>query len=98
MKRSKEVSSKVKFIINYYNAEKNKFNTVEKLDLLNRWIESCVEFEEFEMAHTLKLQRGYVMRAYRKENGRKRNILETFELLIKILIRKFKTIRHNSKL
>lgn len=92
MSREKE---KIKFIKSWYNLEKNKLSTVHRLELLKRWVESCVSFEEYEMAAVLRMERGLVMKIYRKEINGSRKIMEGLKIRFRYISRKLKRLLHS---
>ena len=79
---------KIKFIKSWYNLEKNKMSTTLRLELLKRWIESCVSFEEYEMAAVLRTERGLVMKIYRQEIHGKRNVIRSIQIWLKYKTRR----------
>lgn len=84
-----EESGKVIFIKTWFNLEKKKLPIIQRLELLKRWTESCVSFEEYEMAATLRIERGKEMRLYRDEINGKRGISKNLKIRLQYLIRKF---------
>lgn len=64
--------NKVKFILAWYDAERKKLNDNQKILLLNRWIKSCTEFEEYEMSNALLNEKRMLVRRMRiKKVGKK---------------------------
>jgi protein-arginine kinase activator protein McsA len=85
MSREKE---KIEFIQAWYDLEKDKLSTTHRLELLKRWIESCVSFEEYEMAAVLRMERGLVMKIRRMETHGKRGIIKSIKIWIRYRLRK----------
>lgn len=81
---------KIKFILTWYSIEKRKLNTRQRLDLLKKWIVSCVDYEEYEMAIALKRERNKVMKTRRIEINGKRKLKDKIKLILKIISRKIK--------
>jgi len=64
--------NKVKFILAWYSAERKKLNDNQKILLLNRWIKSCTQFEEYEMSNALLNEKRMLVRRMRiKKVGEK---------------------------
>lgn len=89
MSREKE---KIKFIQAWFALEKSKLSTVERLELLKRWVESCVAFEEYEMAAALRMERGIVMRIHRIESSGARSVAKGLKIRMAYAIRKVKRL------
>ena len=87
---SHEEKKKIKFIRKWFKLEKERFTTIQILELLSRWIESCVSFEEYEMASALREERGYIMREYRNELHGKRGFTKSIILRFRYLLRKLR--------
>ncbi len=51
---------KTKYILLRYKVDSKDLNANLRLELLKRWIKSCVEFEEYEMASVLKEKRNFL--------------------------------------
>lgn len=86
---SKE-NSKTNFITTWFNLEKKRFTLVQRLELLKRWMETCISFEEYEMAAVLRKERNKVMKQYRKEVNGKRGIIKSVNIIIQYSFRKVK--------
>jgi hypothetical protein len=48
------IENKVKFIVSIFKHYQPNLTTNEQLNLLNMWVNSCVDHEEYEMAGALK--------------------------------------------
>jgi len=81
---------KINFITTWFNLERKKFTLIQRLELLKRWIETCVSFEEYEMAAVLKKERNNVMKQYRREVNGKRRLLKILNIKIRYGCRKIK--------
>lgn len=60
---------KIKFIMFWYQSQSGRFDVPQKLELLRKWIETCVKYEEYEMAASLMKERCIIMRQYRIKTG-----------------------------
>lgn len=92
-----ESAKKVKFILAWYNLEKNKLSPEKKILLLNRWIISCRDFEEYEMAESLKQEKIKVIREIRVKKKGKRTFFNRIALIAKIIIRKWRTSKDSKR-
>lgn len=82
--------NKVKFILAWYNLEGKKLKDAQKLMLLNKWIKSCTQFEEYEMSNALLNEKRVLVRKIRITRVGDRSAFAKLKLLIKILIRNTK--------
>jgi hypothetical protein len=82
--------NKVKFILAWYNLEGKKLKDTQRLMLLNKWIKSCTQFEEYEMSNALLNEKRALVRKIRIARVGDRSAFAKLRLLIKILIRKTK--------
>lgn len=89
-----EEKGKINFITSWFNLEKKRFTITQRLELLKRWIETCVSFEEYEMAAVLRKERNKVMRQYRDSTNGKRGILKNLKIRLKYILRKIKKLIH----
>lgn len=85
----KDNDKKIKFILAWYNSEKCKYTTEQKLVLLNKWISSCSQYEEYEMAKALLVEKIIVIKEIRLSRIGKRTFFRKAVLLIKITKRKY---------
>lgn len=90
MPNNDNADKKVKFILAWYNAEKKKLNDKKKLELLNKWIASCTQFEEYEMSNALLNEKRILIRKMRFMKKGPRTGYDVFMIKIKYLIRKIK--------
>lgn len=81
---------KIKFILAWYSEQKHR-STTQKLILLNRWIKSCSQFEEYEMAKALLNEKRILIRQIRLSKIGERSFLQKLKLYFKILVRKIKS-------
>lgn len=88
--QSEDNNKKIKFILAWYNSEKYKYTTEQKLILLNKWITSCSQYEEYEMAKALLVEKIIVIKEIRLRKIGKRTFFKKVKLLIRFTIRKHK--------
>ena len=81
---------KIAYIIARYNFEKERLNNAQKMHLLNTWINTLTEFEEYEMASALLSQKIQLIRSLSVRKKKQRSILRVLRLRLRILIRKFR--------
>jgi hypothetical protein len=81
---------KIKFILLWYNSQSRTFNLVQRLELLRQWINTCVKYEEYEMAATLRKERGNIMRKYRKKSGGLKMVFKRIVIRLRYSLRKVK--------
>jgi hypothetical protein len=84
------VKKKVKYIMLRYKVDSKNLNTNLKLELLKRWIKSCADSEEYEMALVLKKKRNELVRELRLEKKGDRHFSDSYFIKLKWLFRKFK--------
>lgn len=84
----KEARKKIKAILLWYKLSSNKLTNEQKLELLKVWKEICVEFEEYEIASSLRKKRNSLIKSIRIEKIKKRSILKVCKLLYRLLRRK----------
>lgn len=84
------VGHKIAYIIARYNFEKEKLNNAQRLHLLNIWINTLTEFEEYEMASALLNQKIQLIRSLSFKKKKERSILKLLRLRMRILIRKIR--------
>lgn len=82
--------NKTKYILLRYKIDSKDLNSSLRLELLKRWIKSCVECEEYEMASALKEKRNDLIRSLRIAKTGHKYILNNCYIKIKWLLRKFK--------
>ena len=58
---TKENSDKVDFILEAFHQINSKLTVPEQVVLLTLWTESCVNYEEFEMAAALKKEMDFII-------------------------------------
>lgn len=87
-----DVNKKVKFIIAWYRSERNKLTTQQRIALLDKWINSCVKFEEYEMSNALLKEKRSLIHKIRSIKNGERNTVDVIKLRLKILVRKIKSI------
>jgi hypothetical protein len=86
------VSKKIEYILLRYKLDSKKLSITLKIELLRRWIQSCAECEEYEMALVLKRERNKLVRMTRLVRIGERTFWERFRILWSWHIRKFKRI------
>ena len=69
-------NGKVKFILSWYYHERLHLNTEQKLELLRNWVNSCIQFEEYEMVVALRKERNKLIQEHRIEKGFKRSFFK----------------------
>lgn len=82
--------NKVRYILYRYQIDSKDLNIHLRLELLKRWIWSCVEFEEYEMASALKKKRNELIRSLRLVNIGSKHPIDRFLIKLKWSFRKFK--------
>jgi len=82
--------NKVKYILLRYQVESKELSAALRLELLKKWISSCVEFEEYEMALALKGKRNELIKDLRHARVGYRHFLDAVVLRLKWKIRKWK--------
>ncbi len=87
---SAESDKKVKFIKAWYTLEAPKLSLEKRITLLKKWIASCTNFEEYEMAQFLAKEKVKLIKQLRINKIGKRSLLNRLILIIKIIKRKFK--------
>jgi hypothetical protein len=78
-----DTDNKVKAILAWYYEERKTLSDEQKLELLGKWIESCTQFEEYEMANALHKERLKLRRM-----ARSRTFLKELKLKLRIIFRK----------
>jgi hypothetical protein len=84
-----EIEEKIKFIIEWYDKEKNKFPFTKQVALANVWMEICTKNEEYEMAAAIKKEKFKLIEAYLKEKRKKRTMFERLKYCFITIKRKF---------
>lgn len=85
--KREERNGKIKFILSWYRHERKYLDTIQRLELLRNWINSCIQFEEYEMVVALRIQRNKLIRQYRVEKGLMRTYWQEVILYFRILRR-----------
>lgn len=85
--KKNNVRNKAKFIIAWYFAERKKLKDPQKILLLNKWIKSCTQFEEYEMANALLNQKKILVRQIRIAKIGERTLSKSLYILAKVMIR-----------
>jgi hypothetical protein len=80
--------NKVKFILAWYHLENKKLKDDQKMLLLNKWIKSCTQFEEYEMSNALLNEKRILAREIRVKIVGERTLYKKLILFIKILKRR----------
>jgi hypothetical protein len=83
---------KIKAILHWYNLSSKKMTNEQKLELLSIWKDICVEFEEYEIASSLRKKRNALIKSIRKEKIGKRNFLKACKVLYRLLRIKIKKL------
>ena len=84
--------NKAKFIIAWYYSERKKLNDLQKLALLNKWIKSCTQFEEYEMSNALLIQKKILVRQMRIAKVGEMSFSRMLLIFFKLFIRRCKRI------
>lgn len=84
------VKKKIDYILLRFKVDSKKLNNNLKVELLKRWIQSCVDCEEYEMAMVLKQKRIELIRRIRKLKIGSRTRLRKFKLIAEWYKRKIK--------
>jgi type III secretory pathway lipoprotein EscJ len=82
--------NKIRYILLRYKVDSKDLNVTLRLELLKRWIKSCVESEEYEMASILKEKRNELLRAIRRARTGERHLFDDWIIKLKWVFRKFK--------
>lgn len=82
--------NKVRYILYRYKIDSKDLSLHFRLELLKRWIDSCVEFEEYEMASALKSKRNDLIRSFRLAKIGHKHPVDKFFVKLKWLFRKIK--------
>jgi hypothetical protein len=82
--------NKVRYILYRYQIDSKDLSVHLRLELLKRWIGSCVEFEEYEMASALKEKRNDLIRSLRLVKVGHKHPVDRFFIKLKWSFRKFK--------
>lgn len=82
--------NKVRYILYRYQIDSKDLNVTLRLELLKKWIVSCVQFEEYEMASALKEKRFDLIRALRLTKVPEKHPVDKFFIKLKWLFRKLK--------
>lgn len=83
------VRNKAKFILTWYNLEKKKLRDSQKVLLLNKWISSCTEHEEYEMSNALLNEKRMLIRSMRIKKIGERSWIKKTLLIARIALRKY---------
>ncbi len=84
------VRHKIKYILLRYKVDSKDLDVTLRLELLKRWIKSCVDAEEYEMASVLRDKRNELIRSLRLVKKGNRHVLDNLILVIKWKFRKIK--------
>ena len=84
------VKNKVKYILLRYKVDSKNLSINLRLELLKRWIKSCADSEEYEMALALKKKRNELVRDLRLAKIGERSFMDEFMIKIKWSFRKLK--------
>lgn len=82
--------NKVRYILYRYQLDSKDLSAHLRLELLKRWIGSCVEFEEYEMASALKEKRNSLIRSLRLAKIGNKHPVDRFFIKLKWCFRKFR--------
>lgn len=74
------VNKKIEYILLRYKVDSKKLNIHLKIELLKRWIKSCADCEEYEMALVLKTERNRLIRNLRLSRIGERSFFEKFKI------------------
>ncbi len=83
-------NNKIKYILLRYKIDSKDLNAELRLELLRRWISSCVEAEEYEMASVLKYKRNDLIRSLRLAKVGNKHYFDECLVKLKWFIRKAK--------
>lgn len=86
------VSKKIEYILLRYKLDSKKLSITLKIELLKKWIQSCAECEEYEMALVLKRERNKLMRMTRLLRVGERTFWEKFKIVLAWYSRKIKNL------
>jgi hypothetical protein len=92
------VSKKIEYILLRYKLDSKKLSITLKIELLKKWIQSCAECEEYEMALVLKRERNKLMRMIRLLRVGERTWLERMKIVWAWHLRKFKRLLSQTSL
>jgi hypothetical protein len=90
MFKNELVRNKVNYILLRYKVESKDLSLNLRLELLRKWILSCVEFDEFEMASALKKERIKLIRDIRFAKIGHKHSFDNLYVKLKWYFRKFK--------
>ncbi len=82
--------NKIKYIRLRYQIDSKDLSVNLRLELLKRWINSCVESEEYEMASALKDKRNELIRSFRIAKTGDKHIIDKLYIRLTWLLRKIK--------
>jgi hypothetical protein len=82
--------NKIRYILLRYKIDSKDLNVSLRLELLKRWIKSCVEAEEYEMASVLKEKKNELLRDIRRAKIGERHIFDGWIIKLRWAFRKFK--------
>jgi hypothetical protein len=80
---------KIKYILLRYQVDSKDLKPSFRLELLKRWIDSCAEFEEYEMASALKRVRNDLVRSMRLAKVGHKHPVDRLFIKIKWVMRRF---------
>jgi hypothetical protein len=83
------VRKKIEYILLRYKLDSKKLTPALKIELLKRWIQSCVDSEEYEMAIVLKTERNKIIRLLRIKKIGKRTFLQKIKIIFAWKKRRF---------
>jgi hypothetical protein len=83
-------TNKIKYILLRYKIDSKDLSINLRLELLKRWIKSCVESEEYEMASVLKDKRNELIRSLRIAKVGDKHIIDKIIIKFKWALRKIK--------
>ena len=87
---TKEHRKKIRAILAWYRYVAARLTLTKKLELLKMWTETCIHYEEYEMAMALRKARSNLLRSIRLAEKGQRTILGDIRIYFKIAIRKLK--------
>lgn len=87
---NKSTKNKINYILLRYKIDSKDLSLTLRLELLKRWIESCVEAEEYEMASALKKKRNEIIKSIRLARKGNKHFVDNWFIKLKWNLRKIK--------
>ncbi len=84
--------NKINYILLRYKIDSKDLSLHLRLELLKRWIQSCAESEEYEMASALKKKRNEIMRSIRLAKKGNKHFVDNWITKLRWKFRKIKRL------